>query len=70
MCWNFFRNGDGEIKEMMKGMNSTMIYYKNFGKYHNVPQYNNNLKKKKENNNKCWWVFGEERSAHTLLLRM
>jgi hypothetical protein len=39
--------GDGGIKENNgEGMNSTMIYYKNFCKCHHVPWYNNN------NNNK------------------
>jgi hypothetical protein len=29
-------------------VNSAMIYCKNFGKCHNVPQYNNNKKKKRK----------------------
>jgi hypothetical protein len=35
----------------MEGVNSTMIYYKNFCKYHSVPQYNNNIIKKKKQEN-------------------
>jgi hypothetical protein len=31
------RIGVGGIKEMMEGVNSTMIYYKNISKCHNVP---------------------------------
>jgi hypothetical protein len=27
----------GEKRRMVEGMNSTVIYYKNFYKYHNVP---------------------------------
>jgi hypothetical protein len=36
----------------MEGMNSTMICCKNFGKCHNVHQYNNNTVIKKKNT--CW----------------
>jgi hypothetical protein len=28
---------------MMEGLSSTKIYYENFCKCHNVPQYNNNM---------------------------
>jgi hypothetical protein len=37
--------GGRRIKENYGGVNSTMIYCKNFGKCHNVPQYNNNFLK-------------------------
>jgi hypothetical protein len=30
--------GGGVIRKNMIGVNSTVIYYKNFGKCHNVPQ--------------------------------
>jgi hypothetical protein len=33
---------------MMEGVNSTMIYCKNFGKCHNVPSVQNKKKKAKE----------------------
>jgi hypothetical protein len=33
----------GRIKGMMERVNSNMIYCNNFGKCHNVPQYNNNM---------------------------
>jgi hypothetical protein len=29
---------------MIEGVNSTMIHYKNFCWYHNIPQYNSNKK--------------------------
>jgi hypothetical protein len=29
--------GGGGLRRMMEEVNSTMIYCKNFGKYHNVP---------------------------------
>jgi hypothetical protein len=29
--------GEGRIKKNDRGVNSTMIYYKNFCKHHNVP---------------------------------
>jgi hypothetical protein len=38
------RNGGGEIKENGRGDESSMIYYKNFYKCHNVPPGNNNKK--------------------------
>jgi hypothetical protein len=39
----------GRKFQMMEGVSSTMIYCKNFCKYHNVsPQYNNNLIKKEK----------------------
>jgi hypothetical protein len=37
--------GTGRKRRMIQGVNSTMIYCKNFGRYHMYPQYNNNLKK-------------------------
>jgi hypothetical protein len=33
---------------MMEGVNSTMIYCKNFCKHHNVFQFNNNIVKNKK----------------------
>jgi hypothetical protein len=45
-CWNYSRNGGGEIKENDGGVNSTMIYCKNFCKCHNVPQCSNKKDKK------------------------
>jgi hypothetical protein len=46
--------GGGEQRRMMEGVNSTMIYCKNFCKCHNVPPDNNNkkriFKKKKKRN--------------------
>jgi hypothetical protein len=36
------------LRRMMEGVNSTMIYYKNFGKCHSVLPYNNNKKDKKK----------------------
>jgi hypothetical protein len=33
---------------MVEGMNSIMIYCKNFCIYHNLPQYNNNSEKPKK----------------------
>jgi hypothetical protein len=37
----------GRQRRMMEEVNSAMMYYKNFCKCHNVPQYNNNMKIKK-----------------------
>jgi hypothetical protein len=37
-CSNYSRNGGrGDKRKMMEGVNSTTMYYKNFGKCHNVP---------------------------------
>jgi hypothetical protein len=36
------RMDGGGKRRMMEGVNSTMIYCKNFCKCHNVPQHNNN----------------------------
>jgi hypothetical protein len=33
---NIPEKGGGKIREMMEGVNSTIIYCKNFCKYHNV----------------------------------
>jgi hypothetical protein len=35
--------GERGKRRMMEEVNSTMIYFKNFCKCHNVPQYNNNM---------------------------
>jgi hypothetical protein len=37
---------------MMEGINSTMIYRKNFYKSHNVPQHNSNKKEPMEDRSK------------------
>jgi hypothetical protein len=36
-CWTYFKNGGEEIKEDDGGVNSTMIYCKNYYKCQNVP---------------------------------
>jgi hypothetical protein len=35
--------GRGEIKRMMEGVNSTLLYCENICKYHNVPQHNKKM---------------------------
>jgi hypothetical protein len=39
--------GEERYRRMMEGMNSTMIYHKNFVNVTAYPQYNNNKKRKK-----------------------
>jgi hypothetical protein len=36
--------GRRTYRRMMEGVNSTMIYYKNFCKCHNISQHNSNFK--------------------------
>jgi hypothetical protein len=45
--------GMGSIGKWFEGVTSTTIYWKNYCKCHNVPQYNNNIIKKK--GKKAWY---------------
>jgi hypothetical protein len=50
----------------MEGVNSNMVYCKNFGKCHNVPQCNNNTTKKEKNCNEDLpsWEFLKSATSH------
>jgi hypothetical protein len=47
--------GKGRLRQMMEGVNLTMMYCDNFCKCHIVPQYNNNKKLYKDDK-KCFKV--------------
>jgi hypothetical protein len=47
--WGIKENDEG-------GVNSTMIYFKNFCKCHKHPQYNNNKKRRRNKNRESFYT--------------